>query len=318
MDNKKKGIGIFIAAIFVILVFAAVAIAAQESSDKAPTSESTLGSSGDSSWDVLFQHDVQTPTDDNQCLGVEFDGTFFWVTGGGGTTHPVPNKLHKFDKDGNYITSYNQPTVSDWGWRDLVWDGNYLYGSDSPNIEQIDPATGTPTGGVTIPGPLDPNRGLAYDPATDHFWTADFSSDIYEIDRGGTIINQFPNSLSIYGLAWDDISPDGPWLWIWSQDGNGCLCSQFDPRTGLFTGLTYDGAVPPDGIAGGACFARFGNIGVFVGLHQATPDTIVGYEITMIPAPVPTLTPIGIIALVGLISVVAAISIGTSIRKKRR
>ena len=317
MDNKKKGIEIFIAAILVISVFAAVAIAAQESSqDKAPTSESTLGSSGDSPWDVLFQHDVHTPTGDNQCLGVEFDGTFFWITGGGaGGT----NKLHKFDKAGNYIISYNQPTTSGWGWRDLVWDGNYLYASEddgSLNIDQIDPSTGAATG-VTIPGPLNPNRGLAYDPATDHFWTANWGSDIYEIDRSGVIINQYPNALGIYGLAWDDISPDGPWLWIWSQDGNGCLCSQFDPRTGLFTGLTYNGAVPPGGSAGGACFARFGDIDVFVGLHQATPDTIVGYEITKIPAPVPTLTPIGLIALVGLLSAIAAVSIRTSIRKKR-
>ena len=36
------------------------------------------------------------------------------------------------------------------------------------------------------------------------------------------------------------------------------------------------------------------------------------------PAPVPTLMPIGLIALVGLLSVIAAISIRTSIRKKRR
>ena len=36
------------------------------------------------------------------------------------------------------------------------------------------------------------------------------------------------------------------------------------------------------------------------------------------PAPVPILTPIGIIALVGLLSGIAAISISTSIRKKRR
>ena len=310
MDNKKKGIGLFIAAIFVISVFTAVAMAVPESSEKAPTSDPTLGAD-DPPWDVLFQHDVQTPTGDNQCLGVEFDGTFFWITGGGaGGT----NKLHKFDKDGNYIISYNQPTTSGWGWRDLVWDGNYLYASDSPNIEQIDPSTGTATG-VTIPGPLNPNRGLAYDPATDYFWTANWGSDIYEIDRSGAIINQYPNALSIYGLAWDDLSPDGPWLWVWSQDGNGCLCSQFDPRTGLFTGLIYNGSVPPGGIAGGSCFARFGDIGAFVGLHQATNDTIVGYEITMIPAAVPTLTPIGLIALIGMLSVIVAMSI--KIRKRR-
>jgi hypothetical protein len=228
-------------------------------------------------------------------------------------------KLHKFDKNGNYITSYDQPTVSYWGWRDLVWDGQYLYGSDeSTNIEQIDPATGSITG-VTIPGPLSPNRGLAYDLATDHFWTATWGSDIYEIDRVGTIINQYPNpaSLSIYGLAWDDRSPGGPWLWVWSQNGNPecrCLCSQFNPRTGTFTGLAFNGVVPPGGIAGGACFARIDNTNVFVGLHQAEPDTIVGYTW---PTAAPTLTPIGLMALIGLLSGIAATTITRNKGKRR-
>ncbi|KAF5430988.1 hypothetical protein C5S36_11685, partial [Candidatus Methanophagaceae archaeon] len=85
---------------------------------------------------------------------------------------------------------------------------------------------------------------------------------------------------------------------------------------GSYTGLTYNGAIPPDGIAGGACFSLFGDVGTFVGLHQATNDTIVGYEITRIPAPIPTLTPIGLIALAGLLSVIAAMSI--TLKRKRR
>lgn len=318
MDIKKRAIGIFIAMIVASAVFAAVAMGATESNEKAPTSDTTLGvgaplSQPPPSWAVLFQHDVQAITGDSQCLGVEFDDSYFWVTGGNSSDNP--NKLYKFDRYGNHLTSYDQPTTTAWGWRDLVWDGTYLYASDTQNIEQIDPNTGTTTG-VTLLGPLDPNRGLAYDPATDHFWTANWGSDLYEIDRSGLIINQYTNTLSIYGLAWDDLSPDGPWLWVWSQDGDGCLCSQFDPRTGSYTGLTYNGAIPPDGIAGGACFSLFGDVGTFVGLHQTTNDTIVGYEITRIPAPIPTLTPIGLIALAGLLSVIAAMSI--TLKRKRR
>lgn len=55
------------------------------------------------------------------------------------------------------------------------------------------------------------------------------------------------------------------------------------------------------------------------GLPCAAPIPTPTPTITPTPAaPVPTLTPVGIIALVGLLSVVAAMSIGTSIRKKRR
>src|SRR3989304_8678222 len=75
---------------------------------------------GDSIWGF----DAEAPTGDNGCLGIEFDGTFFWVTGRNaalGDTH----KLHKFDSLGNLIISYLQGTTSLWGWRDLAWDGTY-------------------------------------------------------------------------------------------------------------------------------------------------------------------------------------------------
>ncbi|HUV02652.1 MAG TPA: hypothetical protein VMW67_04305 [Desulfobacteria bacterium] len=184
MANRTKKIGIFIAVILVMSTgLTIVVMGAPEADEKAPPCTSNLTGFVDPYWNALFQYDVETPTGDNRCLGVEFDGTFFWISGGGDDATET-NKLHKFDKNGNYITSYDQPNASFWGWRDLVWDGQYLYGSESTDIEQIDPSTGSITG-VTIPGPQDPNRGLAYDPATDHFWTANFNSDIYEIDRAG-------------------------------------------------------------------------------------------------------------------------------------
>jgi hypothetical protein len=245
--------------------------------DEAPdTNIITLGSS--SAWDVLFQHDMQTQSGEMGCLGIEFDGAFFWMTGG--LSYPQ-NKLYKFDVNGNLIASYDQPTTSYWGWRDLAFDGTYLYASDESGfIEQIDRSTGAVTG-IKIPGPLSPNRALAYDPATDHFWTADWSSEIFEIDRTGAIIHHYANTLSAYGFAWDSLTAEAPMLWVWSQDGASyCLASQFDPVNGVFTGVTHEGiVVDPGQAAGGACFMNLNGLGTFVGLHQSDPDSIVGYKI---------------------------------------
>ena len=36
----------------------------------------------DSQWDLMFSFDAQIPTGDNQLLGVEFVGDYFWATGG--------------------------------------------------------------------------------------------------------------------------------------------------------------------------------------------------------------------------------------------
>ncbi|MCK4234141.1 carboxypeptidase regulatory-like domain-containing protein, partial [candidate division WOR-3 bacterium] len=118
----------------------------------------------------------------------------------------------------------------------------------------------------------------AYDPATDHFWIANYDSPIYEINRSGGIINTFSNSYDIYGLAWDDISPGGPWLWVYTQDLY--FARQFDPQTGTYTGLVYEGYASGEAVAGGAAFALQDGKAVFIGLTQGSPDLIFGMEVS--------------------------------------
>ncbi len=240
--------------------------------------------------DELFTFDPQTPTGDEACLGLEFDGTNFWVTG----RHPVDgvHKLHKFDRNGAFIESFDQNTSSTWGWRDMAFDGTYLYAADENEFAQIDPTTGQRIGTLPMPaGFTPPLRGLAYDPVTDHFWSANFSSNIIEFTRAGQIVNTFTNALAIYGLAWDDASTDGPWLWTFSQDGApAILVSQFDPATGSYTGVSFtaiDHSGGNDDLAGGACFTTqynpaFGVLAVLVQGQSGgvSADLVQGYEIT--------------------------------------
>jgi hypothetical protein len=225
--------------------------------------------------DSLWGFDVEAPTGSVLCLGVEFDGTSFWVTAGGDTLVSDNNMLYRFDSAGTLVNTYTQSsTHSGWGWRDLAWDGTYLYASDSPTVVQIDPATGMATG-VTFGGPQNPNRALAYDPATDHFWTANFGSSIYEFDRSGVTINTYANTNPIYGMAWDATSPGGPWLWIAAQTSDQVY--QFDPVAGTYTGISF----PIPATAGGAAFATdwWDSLGVLFYLAQTTPDRVVAYEI---------------------------------------
>jgi hypothetical protein len=228
------------------------------------------------SANTIFAYDVSTDAGEMLALGVEFDGANFWVTGGGAIDQSDPNRLFKYDLQGKLIATYPQTSTSAFGWRDLAFDGTFLYASDSQLIEQINPATGTATE-VTIPGPLNPNRGLAYDPATDHFWTVNFDSEIFEINRQGQVLRRFPNTLAIYGLAWDAVTLGGPYLWAWSQDANGMLASRFSPATGTFSTITFEGDLTFEGSAGGATFTTLlptspPGLGVLVALHQRTPD----------------------------------------------
>ena len=234
--------------------------------------------------DEVFTFETESQTGDPRCLGVEFDGQYFWVTGANDLeTH----YLHKFDRDGIIVNTFDQGTSSDWGWRDLAWDGTYLYASDEYELAVIDPNTGQKIDELPMPTSISPPlRALAWDPDTDHFWSANFGSNIIEFNRSGQTLATYFNSYIIYGMAWDDVSEGGPWLWVFSQDGTPQLqISQFDPVIGSYTGVVFyaiDHSGGDDAVAGGMCFTTSWepSLGVVFGLVQDSPDMVQGYEIT--------------------------------------
>ncbi len=249
-------------------------------------SSSLLSEGSKARGDSILGFDCQSPPDDNQCIGIEFDGHYFYVTGGGGTNHPDPNKLHFFDRDGNYIGSVDQPTTSYWGWKDIAYDGNHMYSSDGRAVDEWY-VTGLPDNPVlhvvgSFPGPEDPNCAMAYDPATGHFWTAYYwGSHIYEFDRSGAVINQYPSIYSIYGMAWDTICPDGPWLWVSAQAAPS-MVHQFDPCSGSYTGVSF----PASGTAGGCAFSEdwHPEYCILFYMAQSYPDHVIAYEMCLKPS----------------------------------
>ena len=226
----------------------------------------------------LFFVDLEGPTGDIRLLGIGWDGTNYWATG---ANDMITAYLHQFDANWNLITTFTTGHTS-WAWRDLSFDGAYLYASDSYVIDQIDRTTGMGTG-TTIPSPISPARAQAYDPVTDTFWTASWSSDIYNIDRTGTYVSHGNILTGVYGMGWDDSDPAAPILWIWSQDGNGTLASEFDPLTGTFTGNSWDGN-GANGIAGGCDVFEDATHGwMLLGMHQGAPDGVGGYTLVDLP-----------------------------------
>ncbi|MDI6739336.1 MAG: carboxypeptidase regulatory-like domain-containing protein [Candidatus Edwardsbacteria bacterium] len=244
--------------------------------------EKAAKSFSDSVWGL----DIESKVADNLCLGAEFDGQNLWVTGAAGSPSADPNYLYKLDRNGNLLASYLQPAGSGWGWRDLCWDGQYLYAASNSSIMQIDTANGDTTG-ARIASPCAVARGLAHDPASDRFFAADFSDSIYEINRSGAVINAWSNTKSVFGLAWDATAPDGPWLWVFSTDTSGSVprpfLRQFDPRSGVYTGTqfmpgTIDSA---NAAAGGLAFSTsfIHGRGTLIALIQDDRDRLAAYDI---------------------------------------
>jgi len=222
-----------------------------EAGNVIPADEATFALNGNSNGeppiilnfgDEVAYFNVEEECGDRSLIGAVFAQDHFWVSGANSGNNP--NYLYQFDRNGSLVDMHEQGTSNDWGWLDLTWDGQYIYGveNDTYIISQFDPATGEVVG--TIPNPNNAaGIGLAYDPATDHFWGIFYAgSNLKEFDRDGNIISSYPQApLEFgFGIAWDDVSLDGPWLWVFAQEvGARLTIAQFDPINGCMTGVQF-------------------------------------------------------------------------------
>ncbi len=185
--------------------------------------------------DILMQFDVETPAGDNQILGCEFDGTYLWFTGGGNSS---TNMIYKLTTTGTLVNSYSQGTISEWGMRDMAFDGTYLYAGDDNGFYQINPTTGTVTTLFSGNLGLTVIRALAYNPLTGNFFASNWDTQIVEFTTAGTTVNTYTASglTGIYGMAYDELTGN---LWIFDRTGiPQTTMYEYNLTTQLLTGVS--------------------------------------------------------------------------------
>jgi len=233
----------------------------------------------DDMWDMIWFSDAGITCADNQLLGGEFAGGQYYITGGNNAVDP--NKLYILDADGMLLNTVDQWSAAGWGWRDLAYDGMYLYGSDDGVVDAFD-LDGNAVPEMNINTSISINRALAYDPVQDHFWSKSFGDPLYEFDRSGTVVwSGSPAVTACYGAAWDEGALDGPWLWLFDQTGSPqTTVFQFDPINYVLTGVSY--TIPLVGastaqLAGGLFFTDETTPGFWTmgGVTQGTPDDMI-------------------------------------------
>jgi hypothetical protein len=225
---------------------------------------------------------ILTPTPDRALRGIEFAEGYFWATGSD-PDDLWQHKLYKFSADGQTLVEYWEYGIEFAGWGDLAYDGEYLWVTDVDTIRQLDMETGQKTG-VWFKTPQYYNAGLAYDPATDHFWVSGDNNVISEVDRDGNIVNTVPfiPDYPAAGLAWDTWTPGGPYLWIWSMKYTPSdvrpEAYQLFPETGVLTNVTFEGVLmnpqapyAADGALGATITDQLipGKV-TFVGMHSSS------------------------------------------------
>ena len=145
---------------------------------------------------------------------VVFDGEYFYTS----SWYNI-GKFYKYDRNGEFIEEFEVEGMY-YKLDDMAFDGTYFYGSDDKNfIYQLDLRNKRLVKTITIVD--EPNINIAhiaYDPRTDEFW-AGASNTICRINREGHITVALHNisdteDLDVYGSAYDNITPGGPYLWF--------------------------------------------------------------------------------------------------------
>jgi hypothetical protein len=187
-------------------------------------------------WQMQFAWEYEMDPEIGPATGVEFDGEYFY------SAHYQDCFIRKYDLSGELLSDI--PVSGTYDIRDLAWDGEYLYGSMASNmIWQIDVSNMSLMN--TITSQEGTYRAIAYDDDLDGFWGNNWVGDIICTGRDGSTLALIsdPGPMYVYGMAYDNVSTDGPYLWLYDQgDGYGHpqYIRQLEISTGQFTGVQFD------------------------------------------------------------------------------
>ncbi len=189
----------------------------------------------DDPWDVHFDYDLTEITGRHRIMGVEYADDQFYVVS---ADRQFGAAISVIDWEGRVRRTYNQPVdVLGWGLRDLAFDGETLYGSQNRRIYGFDLAGRAVS--EQAGAPITVNRALAFDASSNSFWTAEWDSPWYLVDRGGNVISAWAEHglTGVYGFAVYDADPDGMFLYV--------LNLEDENTTGIYRANPIDGEIEP-------------------------------------------------------------------------
>ena len=249
-------------------------------------------------WDVEFNYDATVVTLAAGNTGAVYIPSLgkFW------TSRWATGVFHQWNTDGTLDMEFTLPFT---GTRNMCTDGTFIYHCTSTTtVQVVDPATRTVVGTVPVVGAPNGFRSMTFNPDGDGGngsliggnWTAP-NLNFYEFSLTGTLLRTITSTVTgVYGIAYDNWSTGGPFLWVWGQGlgaGTPQIIQQMDYTTGLYTGIQHDVktdvgiAQPTTGIAGGMFITDqliSGEV-TMGGVLQGTPDRFFGYELAQASNP---------------------------------
>ncbi len=238
--------------LFIVCLLTISAYAQHTANDQSPMADPVANSVMDrDTFNLEFSF---PPTAFVGDYGIESDGTDLFVT------QWLGDSLAKYDQIGNILETFVIPGVE--RVRDLAYDGQYYYGGRSSEyFFKMDFVNKVLVDTIFTSFNI---RGMAYDPVENVLWaSSNWEPDFYKLDMQGNVLDSWVASGQtmdgISGLAVDNVSPGGPFLWGFSQDSTGSVIVKYDIATQSQTGNMIDmSALQTGGIAGGLFINNLG------------------------------------------------------------
>ncbi|MDD4142356.1 MAG: choice-of-anchor J domain-containing protein, partial [Bacteroidales bacterium] len=234
------------------------------------------GNNSKAAWDLVNSFTATA----GGMQGVATDGEYVYLTSW--QASPTAGwSFEKYDLDLNFVEGFSISGVAQL--RDLTYDGTYFYGGSGSTLYCLDLANQTLVSSVsTGVGTI---RHCTYDPANDGFWVGNWT-DLYLINRAGTVQFTGPAPASAYGSGYDYITEGGPYLLLFCQPNSNAVVYQYDIANNVITGQIFDFASMPGynaSISGGAFVGAYGDKVCFFGNLQQAPNLIGIYELGDVP-----------------------------------
>ncbi|MBM3327766.1 MAG: carboxypeptidase regulatory-like domain-containing protein, partial [Calditrichaeota bacterium] len=90
-----------------------------------------LGEANAAPWELRRNYAIGNLLNDDRIEGVAFDGVNFFVSGAAGQN---PNAIYVVNREGERVDAFVQPGESNYGMKDLEWDGELLWGSGEQRV----------------------------------------------------------------------------------------------------------------------------------------------------------------------------------------
>jgi len=181
------------------------------------TDRRLLGDANAAPWEVRRTLDVGMTLEDDRIEGAVYVDGSYYLSGAAGAD---PNQVYVLNEDGEETARFNQAGHSRYGYKDLEWDGEWIWGSGEDSIYAF-----TPDGEVQLRfrAPHNPDNCLAWDSDNEVMWVSGTTTNLVAVDRDGNVVGEPLNrrSLRIYGLGYFPEDPDGFNLYMLTQPVEG-------------------------------------------------------------------------------------------------